>query len=205
MSRVLVVGEDALCCALGERLVAATLPGWSLARESVNTRGITRLVPRLPDFILQARHVQPVICIADSDRGCPVELIGDWMMAGGDERFVLRLAVKEAEGWRLSDAESFYAAETASRRSANAPPFGRYAAIIVSSEKLDEAVETARLIGRSAPSVEGVSVYGPAPAPLAMLRGRHRQRLLVHAKRSLDVQDVIRDWLGALKWPTGYA
>ena len=107
MSRVLVVGEDALCCALGERLVAATLPGWSLARESVNTRGITRLVPRLPDFILQARHVQPVICIADSDRGCPVELIRDWMMAGGDERFVLRLAVKEAESWLLSDPESF--------------------------------------------------------------------------------------------------
>jgi primosomal protein N' (replication factor Y) len=46
-------------------------------------------------------------------------------------------------------------------------------------------------------------VYGPAPAPLAMLRGRHRQRLLVHARRALDVQDVIRDWLGALEWPRG--
>jgi primosomal protein N' (replication factor Y) (superfamily II helicase) len=43
-------------------------------------------------------------------------------------------------------------------------------------------------------------VYGPAPAPLAMLRGRHRMRLLVHARRALDVQDVIRDWLGALEW-----
>lgn len=107
MSRVLVVGEDALCCAIGERLVAATLPGWSLARESVNTRGITRLVPRLPDFIRQARHVQPVICIADTDRRCPVELIADWMREDGDERFVLRLAVKEAESWLLSDSESF--------------------------------------------------------------------------------------------------
>ena len=37
----------------------------------------------------------------------------------------------------------------------------------------------------------------PAPAPLAMLRGRHRYRLLVHARRTLDVQDVIRDWLNA--------
>ena len=101
------------------------------------------------------------------------------------------------------DAASFYAAETASRRSANAPPFGRYAAIIVSSEQLDEAVEAARLIGRTAPDVEGMHVYGPAPAPLAMLRGRHRQRLLVHARRALDVQDVIRDWLGALEWPRG--
>ncbi len=101
------------------------------------------------------------------------------------------------------DAESFYAAETESRRDAGAPPFGRYAAIIVSSEKLDEAVETARAIGRTAPEVAGMHVYGPAPAPLAMLRGRHRQRLLVHARRALDVQDVIRDWLGALDWPRG--
>ena len=45
-----------------------------------------------------------------------------------------------------------------------------------------------------------MAVFGPAPAPLAMLRGRHRQRLLVHARRSLDVQDVIRDWLAKLEW-----
>ena len=101
------------------------------------------------------------------------------------------------------DAESFYTAETEARRHAGAPPFGRFAAILVSSETLDEAVDTARAIGRSAPEVDGMAVYGPAPAPLAMLRGRHRQRLLVHARRTLDVQDVIRDWLGALDWPKG--
>ena len=101
------------------------------------------------------------------------------------------------------DAESFYEAETESRREAGAPPFGRYAAIIVSSEKLDEAVETANRIGLSAPETEGMMVFGPAPAPLAMLRGRHRQRLLVHARRALDVQDVIRQWLSALEWPRG--
>ncbi len=101
------------------------------------------------------------------------------------------------------DAESFYQAETESRREAGAPPFGRYAAIIVSSEKLDEAVDAARLIGHKAPEIEGMMVFGPAPAPLAMLRGRHRQRLLVHARRALDVQDVIRAWLGALEWPRG--
>lgn len=101
------------------------------------------------------------------------------------------------------DAEAFYAAETEARAAAHAPPFGRYAAIIISSEKLEEAAETARLIGRTAPVVEGMAVYGPAPAPLAMLRGRHRQRLLVHARRSLDVQDVIREWLGTLRWPRG--
>jgi primosomal protein N' (replication factor Y) (superfamily II helicase) len=101
------------------------------------------------------------------------------------------------------DAEAFYAAETESRREANAPPFGRMAAIIVSSENLREAEGTAKAIARTAPSVDGMDTYGPAPAPLAMLRGRHRQRLLVHARRSLDVQDVIRAWLGALEWPRG--
>ena len=101
------------------------------------------------------------------------------------------------------DSESFYEAETDNRREAAMPPFGRLAGIIVSSENQAEALETARLIGRSAPRVENMAVFGPAPAPLAMLRGRHRQRLLVHAARSLDVQDVIREWLGKLEWPRG--
>ncbi|OYY88861.1 MAG: primosomal protein N' [Sphingomonas sp. 28-66-16] len=98
------------------------------------------------------------------------------------------------------DADSFYAAETEARREANAPPFGRYAAIIVSSEDKASADAIARAIKRAAPAVEGMYVYGPAPAPLAMLRGRHRFRLLVHARRALDVQDVIRGWLGELSW-----
>ena len=98
------------------------------------------------------------------------------------------------------DADAFYAAETEARRDAGAPPFGRYAAIVVSSEDQVAAHQTALTIGRAAPQVDGMAVYGPAPAPLAMLRGRHRYRLLVHARRALDVQDVIRDWLGALDW-----
>lgn len=99
------------------------------------------------------------------------------------------------------EADAFYDAETEARREAGAPPFGRYAAIIVSSEDQQAAHEIARAIGRAAPQEDGMHVYGPAPAPLAMLRGRHRYRLLVHAKRTLDVQDVIRGWLGALDWP----
>ncbi len=99
------------------------------------------------------------------------------------------------------DAEAFQTAETEARRDAGAPPFGRYAAIVVSSEDQSAAHEIAQLVGRTAPKMDGMEVYGPAPAPLAMLRGRHRYRLLVHARRALDVQDVIRDWLGALDWP----
>jgi primosomal protein N' (replication factor Y) len=98
------------------------------------------------------------------------------------------------------DVAGFYAAETEARREAAMPPFGRLAAIVASAEDAGEAEMVARRIGNAAPKVEGMAVFGPAPAPLAMLRGRHRQRLLVHAARSLDVQDVIRDWLGGLDW-----
>jgi primosomal protein N' (replication factor Y) len=98
------------------------------------------------------------------------------------------------------DAEGFYAAETDARRMAAMPPFGRLAAIIVSSESQAEANEVARMIGRAAPAQDNMAVFGPAPAPLAMLRGRHRFRLLVHAHRAVPVQDIIRDWLGALHW-----
>jgi primosomal protein N' (replication factor Y) len=98
------------------------------------------------------------------------------------------------------DVAGFYAAEADARREAAMPPFGRLAAIIISSEEAGEAETVARRIGQAAPQVEGLAVFGPAPAPLAMLRGRHRQRLLVHARRSLDVQDVIREWLAAIDW-----
>jgi primosomal protein N' (replication factor Y) len=98
------------------------------------------------------------------------------------------------------DAPGFYSAETEARREAAMPPFGRLAAIVVSAEDSSEAEGVARRIGHAAPHVEGMAVFGPAPAPLAMLRGRHRQRLLVHARRSLDVQDVIRDWLAEIEW-----
>ena len=100
------------------------------------------------------------------------------------------------------DADAFTAAETDARREAGAPPFGRYAAIVVSSEDQSAAHDIAKLVGRTTPRVEGMEVYGPAPAPLAMLRGRHRYRLLIHARRGLDVQDVIRAWLGGLDWPS---
>ncbi|MGQ0589667.1 MAG: primosomal protein N', partial [Sphingosinicella sp.] len=62
---------------------------------------------------------------------------------------------------------------------------------------------TARLIGRAAPRHDNMAVFGPAPAPLAMLRGRHRHRLLVHAARTVPLQDILREWLGNLQWPRG--
>jgi len=101
------------------------------------------------------------------------------------------------------DREAFYAAETQARRDANVPPFGRLAAIIISSEDHDEARDAARQTGASAPELDGFAVYGPAPAPLSLLRGRHRFRLLVHARRNVEMQRIIRQWLDPMRWPPG--
>lgn len=101
-----MVGEDALCCALGARLARAALPGWTLAREPIDARGVTKLAPSLPRYMEQARHVQPVICIADTDGRCPVELLERWLPGEVEARFVFRLAVAEAESWLLADRET---------------------------------------------------------------------------------------------------
>jgi len=101
------------------------------------------------------------------------------------------------------DRDAFYAAETEARRHAGAPPFGRWAAIIVSSEDEAEAREAAKRIGATRPNLKDVMILGPAPAPMALLRGRYRYRLLLNARRSAEVQQVIRDWLGALSFPQG--
>ena len=99
------------------------------------------------------------------------------------------------------DRDGFYAAETDARRAAGAPPFGRFAAIVVSSEDQAAAQSTARRLGDAAPQSPDLAVFGPVPAPLAMLRGRHRYRLLAHAPRSFDLQGALADWLGRSEWP----
>ncbi|MGZ3234823.1 MAG: primosomal protein N' [Croceibacterium sp.] len=101
------------------------------------------------------------------------------------------------------DRAAFYDAETEARRHAGAPPFGRWAAIIVSSEDEAEAREAARAIGGTRPDLPDVAILGPAPAPMALLRGRFRYRLLVNARRSAELQNVLRGWLGALSFPRG--
>ena len=77
------------------------------------------------------------------------------------------------------------------------------AAIIVSSETEAEARDAARAVGGSAPNLPDVMVLGPAPAPLSLLRGRYRYRLLINARRTAKLQDVIRAWLDPLQFPQG--
>ena len=107
MTQILVVGEDELCCALGERLVGACLPGWVFASESINTRGVTKLKAALPRYLNYAEHVRPVLCVADTDGRCPVEWLEEALPDRGDAPLLLRLAVTEAESWVLADGEAF--------------------------------------------------------------------------------------------------
>jgi primosomal protein N' (replication factor Y) len=99
------------------------------------------------------------------------------------------------------DQAAFLKIEEEDRRVAGMPPFGRLAALIVSGSN-DGAVESqVRAMAAKAPRMEGVSVLGPAPAPLAMLRGRHRRRFLVKCRRDVAPQAFIRTCLKSLKCP----
>jgi primosomal protein N' (replication factor Y) len=99
------------------------------------------------------------------------------------------------------DRARFLSIEEAERRSAGMPPFGRLAALIVSGRD-EAAVDSAsRALARAAPAIAGVRVLGPAPAPLALLRGRHRRRLLAHSGRAFALSAYVRDWLAAVSLP----
>ncbi|HVV93196.1 MAG TPA: primosomal protein N' [Hyphomicrobiales bacterium] len=99
--------------------------------------------------------------------------------------------------------DEFYAAEAEARADAALPPFGRLASIVVSAPERTEAESHARALARAFPEAEGIRLLGPAEAPLALLRGRHRQRLIVKAPRNCDLSGLIRAWLGAAPAPRG--
>ncbi len=99
------------------------------------------------------------------------------------------------------DRDGFYQLEAEMRQDAGMPPFGRLAALIVSGEDPTLVDRVAMALGRAAPRSETVHVLGPAPAPLALLRGRHRRRLLLKAPRATQVQSLIADWLGRVEIP----
>jgi primosomal protein N' (replication factor Y) len=120
------------------------------------------------------------------------------------------------------DRDAFYAAEIDAREKEHYPPFGRLASLVVSGADRHETAGYARALARAAPQVlepevlepdllapkpdataahvasaEAVRVLGPADAPLSLVRGRHRLRLLVKAPRAFDLSAYLREWLSA--------
>jgi len=102
-----------------------------------------------------------------------------------------------------ADREAFYDAEIEARERSAYPPFGRLASLVVSGEDKHDTQSFARALARAAPLDEAVRVLGPAEAPLALIRGRHRLRLLIKAPRGYDLSAYLRDWLSAGPKPKG--
>ncbi len=132
------------------------------------------------------------------------QLAGRAGRAGRPGRVLLQTYMPEhpvMQALKAGSRERFLEAEAESRRQAAMPPFGRLAALIVSG--IDEAAvdTTARNLGRTAPVGDGITVLGPAPAPMALLRGKHRRRLLLKTPKETNLQGVLREWLGKVPAP----
>ena len=96
------------------------------------------------------------------------------------------------------DRDSFLGYEIRTRQKGLLPPYGRLAAIIVSAKDKALAEATARDLVRYAPQSEVIAVLGPVEAPIAIVRGRHRWRLLIKAPREADLQGFLRAWAGTI-------
>lgn len=99
------------------------------------------------------------------------------------------------------DRDMFVTEEIEARREAKMPPFARLAGLIISSASRKLASDTARALAKKVPQVAGLEVFGPAPAPISLLRGKYRFRLLVRAPRKFGLQKVLHYWLAQVKCP----
>ncbi|MBT6910174.1 MAG: primosomal protein N', partial [Rhodospirillaceae bacterium] len=99
------------------------------------------------------------------------------------------------------DRDSFMDQEEEARRNQGLPPFGRLVALIISGRDEAQVSETARNLARAAPRQADVDILGPAPAPLSLLRGRFRHRLLLKCQRSVNASALARAWVDQVDYP----
>jgi primosomal protein N' (replication factor Y) (superfamily II helicase) len=99
------------------------------------------------------------------------------------------------------EEEMFWKAEAGERRQAGVPPYGRMAGIILSGPDVAAIFDAGNQLARQDGPLRavGAQVYGPAPAPIARVRGRHRVRLLVKADKSVPLQEALAKWVGQLR------
>jgi primosomal protein N' (replication factor Y) (superfamily II helicase) len=100
---------------------------------------------------------------------------------------------------KAGDRDAYLTQEKTIRENAALPPYGRLASLIVSGNHAGETEAFVRAIARHVPLAEHMTVLGPAPAPIAVVRGRHRFRFLVRASRDVNIQSFIREWLKDVK------
>ncbi|MEO0862941.1 MAG: primosomal protein N' [Pseudomonadota bacterium] len=101
------------------------------------------------------------------------------------------------------DEEGFWRQEAAQRREAGVPPYGRMAGIVISDPDVQVAFDLGNALARAAPILQdaGADVFGPAPAPISRIRGRHRVRLLVKAPRQSPIQSALSRWVASVQVP----
>lgn len=106
------------------------------------------------------------------------------------------------EALAANDRDGFLQIERDVRAELELPPFGRLAALILSAPSTEIVDKVALEIAAAAPNGHGVEVYGPAPAPITVLRGRHRRRFLVKSARTVDLSAYMAAWSARLKLPS---
>ncbi len=100
---------------------------------------------------------------------------------------------------KAGDRDGFLDHEKRAREHLGLPPYGRLAGIIISAATMPDAERFARELAQTVPAADGVRVLGPAPAPLALVRGRHRVRFLVKSRRDINIQAYLEEWLKPAK------
>ena len=126
-----------------------------------------------------------------------VQVAGRAGRSGEEGKAILQTMAPETPVFKAllkGDRAAFLAAEKKARQDAGMPPYGRLATITLSSRDESKLRESGQIMARAKPNFQGVSILGPAPAPMAYLRGRHRHRFLIKAERGVDLQKIIADW-----------
>ena len=205
-------------CAL---LSSDTLPGPSAAAEliaKIHDREIDLVIGT--QMVAKGHHFPKLTCVGVID--------GDLGLAGGDLRAMERsyqllhqvagrAGRADAPGRVLlqtydpghpvmqalasGDRDAFYALEAETRARGDLPPFSQLAALLLSDPDGARLDQLAGQLAPRAPALAGLQVLGPTEAPLAVLRGRHRRRFLIRARKDLPLQRILRDWLSPLRLP----
>ncbi|MFY9757314.1 MAG: primosomal protein N' [Pseudolabrys sp.] len=146
--------------------------------------------PRAPERTFQLLH--QVVGRAGREEGRGV----GYLQTHQPEHPVMRALIS-------GDREAFYKNEIEQRERAGYPPFGRLASLVITANDRHTAETYGRTLANAAPKDEHVRVLGPAEAPIAVVRGRHRFRLLVKSPRPFDLSAYLRGWLTTAPKPRG--